>query len=50
VGTELAQPGRDLSLDQRKLLDPNDFADSAAVARALNDFEHRYNEIAQPFD
>jgi len=24
--------------------------DTAAIARALNDFEHRYNEIAEPFD
>ena len=38
------------SIIQRKVLDPNDFADTAAVARTLNDFEHRYNEIAKPFD
>jgi hypothetical protein len=38
------------SIIQRKLLDPNGFDDTAAVARALNDFEHRYNEIAQPLD
>jgi hypothetical protein len=38
------------SIVQRKLLDPNDFADTAALARALNDFEHHYNQIAQPFD
>ena len=38
------------SIIQRKLLDPNDFEDTAALARALNDFEHRYNEIAEPFD
>ena len=38
------------SIIQRKLLDPNDFDDTAAVARALNDFERRYNEIAQPFE
>jgi hypothetical protein len=38
------------SIIQRKVLDPNDFDDTAAVARALNDFEHRYNEIAKPFD
>ncbi len=38
------------SIIQRKLLDPNDFDDTAAVARALNDFERHYNEIAQPFD
>jgi hypothetical protein len=38
------------SIIQRKLLDPNDFDDTTAVARALNAFEHRYNEIAEPFD
>jgi hypothetical protein len=37
------------SIIQRKLLAPNDFEDAAAVARALNDFEHRYNQIAEPF-
>jgi hypothetical protein len=38
------------SIIQRKLLDPNDFASTAELARALNDFERRYNEIAEPFD
>ena len=38
------------SIIQRKLLDPNDFEDTAALARALNQFERRYNEIAKPFD
>jgi hypothetical protein len=37
------------SIIQRKLLDPNDFSDTATLARALNDFERHYNEIAQPF-
>ncbi len=37
------------SIIQRKLLAPNDFADTAALARALNDFEHHYNQIAKPF-
>lgn len=37
------------SIIQRKLLDPNDFENTAALARALNQFEHRYNEIAKPF-
>jgi hypothetical protein len=37
------------SIIQRKVLDPNDFDSTAAVARALNEFEHRYNEIAKPF-
>ncbi len=38
------------SIIQRKLLDPNNFESTAALARALNHFERRYNEIAQPFD
>jgi hypothetical protein len=38
------------SIVQRKLLQPNDFESTAALARALNEFEHRYNAIAQPFD
>jgi hypothetical protein len=37
------------SIIQRKLLAPNDFASTAKLARALNDFERRYNEIAEPF-
>jgi hypothetical protein len=38
------------SIIQRKLLRPNDFQSTADVARALNEFEHHYNQIAQPFD
>ena len=38
------------SIIQRKLLAPNDFDDTAELARALNDFERRYNEIAEPFE
>jgi len=38
------------SIIQRKLLDPNDFESTAELARALNDFERRYNEIAKPFE
>jgi hypothetical protein len=38
------------SIIQRKLLQPNDFDDLATVARQLNAFEHRYNQIAEPFD
>ena len=38
------------SIIQRKVLAPNDFADTAEVARTLNAFEHHYNQIAQPFD
>jgi hypothetical protein len=37
------------SILQRKVLAPNDFADTAEVARTLNEFEHHYNQIAQPF-
>jgi hypothetical protein len=37
------------SIIQRKVLAPNDFNDTAEVARTLNAFEHHYNEIAQPF-
>lgn len=37
------------SIIQRKVLAPNDFADTAEVARTLNAFEHHYNQIAQPF-
>jgi transposase len=38
------------SIVQRKLLEPNHFADLAELARTLNAFEHRWNEIAEPFD
>ena len=38
------------SIVQRKLLDPNDFHHTASVARALNDFERHYNQIAEPFE
>jgi hypothetical protein len=38
------------SIIQRKLLTPNDFDNLAVLARTLNEFEHHYNEIAQPFD
>ncbi len=37
------------SIVQRKVLSPNDFASLATVARRLNEFEHLYNEIAEPF-
>ena len=32
------------------MLEPNDFVDLADLARTLNTFEHRWNEIAEPFD
>jgi len=38
------------SILQRKVLDPNDFADLAVLARTLNEFEHHWNEAAEPFD
>jgi hypothetical protein len=38
------------SIVQRKLLEPNDFANLAQLAHTLNDFQRHWNEIAQPFD
>jgi len=38
------------SIVQRKALEPNDFDNLADLARTLNAFEHRWNEIAEPFD
>ena len=37
------------SIVQRKVLTPNDFDSLATVARRLNEFEHLYNQIAEPF-
>jgi hypothetical protein len=37
------------SIVQRKVLTPNDFDSLADVARRLNEFEHLYNQIAEPF-
>jgi hypothetical protein len=37
------------SIIQRKVLAPNDFRDTAEVARTLNAFEDHYNQIAKPF-
>ncbi len=37
------------SIVQRKALTPNDFDSLAQVARRLNEFEKRYNQIAEPF-
>jgi hypothetical protein len=31
------------------VLTPNDFDSLASVARRLNEFEHLYNQIAEPF-
>jgi DDE superfamily endonuclease len=36
------------SIVQRKVLTPNDFDSLASIARRLNEFEHLYNEIAEP--
>jgi hypothetical protein len=38
------------SVVQRKVLEPNRFENLAQLARTLNEFEHRYNQIAEPFD
>lgn len=38
------------SILQRKLLEPNNFDNLADLARTLNDFERRWNEIAEPFE
>ncbi len=38
------------SIVQRKLLQPNDFTDVAALARTLNAFEQRWSSVAEPFD
>jgi hypothetical protein len=38
------------SIIQRKLLAPNDFADLAALERAIADFERYYGQIARPFE
>jgi hypothetical protein len=38
------------SIVQRKLLEPNDFEDLGQLARTLNDFERRWNEVAEPFE
>jgi DDE superfamily endonuclease len=37
------------SIVQRKVLTPNDFDSLATVARRLHEFEHLYNQIAEPF-
>ncbi len=32
------------------MLQPNGFDSLAVFARTLNEFEHHYNQIAEPFD
>src|SRR6266542_1355164 len=38
------------SIVQRKVLEPNNFQNVADVAHTLNAFEHRWNEVAEPFE
>jgi transposase len=38
------------SIIQRKVLTPNDFVSLQAVIDRLDAFEHRYNQIAKPFE
>jgi hypothetical protein len=38
------------SIIQRTVLAPNDFENTAEVARTLTEFEHDYIQIAKPFD
>ena len=38
------------SILQRKVLDPNNFADLGVLARTLNEFEQHWNEAAEPFE
>ena len=38
------------SVIQRKVVNPNDFFDTAAIADRLAAFEDRYNAVADPFD
>jgi hypothetical protein len=38
------------SVVQRKVVNPNDFFDTAAIAERLAGFEDRYNAISDPFD
>jgi len=37
------------SIIDRKVLSLNDFTDLAVIEKRLTDFEHRYNDTAQPF-
>ncbi len=38
------------SIIQRDVLPPNDFENTAEVARTLNKFERHHNELAETFD
>jgi hypothetical protein len=38
------------SIIERKALTPNDYDDVAALARTLDQFERRWNEVAKPFE
>ena len=39
-----------LECAQRKVVNPNDFADLDQIAERLGAFEDRYNSLAEPFD
>lgn len=47
---QLGQPGRDFSVAQRKVLQPNNFPDLDTLERALLAFGRHYEQIAQPFE
>ena len=38
------------SVVQRKMVSPNDFFDTDAIASTLASFEDRYNAVPEPFD
>ena len=47
----MAQPDRDrVSIIQRKVIKPADFANLEALADRLRRFENRYNQTATAFD
>jgi hypothetical protein len=49
AGVRLSVERLQLPIVQRKVLNPNDFDSLATVARRLNEFEHLYKQIAEPF-
>ena len=47
----VARPSQNVfSVVQRKVVNPNDFFDLAAIETRLAAFEERYNNAAEPFD
>jgi hypothetical protein len=38
------------SIIQRKVLQPNNYENLGVLARTLNEFEHHWNEVAEPFE